>query len=82
MSERENRSWQFNVAFWAITAPMVPVAVILVILVMINPFWFRQDFAGWVETKVNRFSAWRFERLKPLYYKDNFFDILKNPKDL
>ena len=82
MGAKENRSWQFNVAFWAITVPVFPVILILVIMVLINPFWFRMEFAGWVETKVNRFAAWRFERLKNLYYKDNFFDILKNPKDL
>jgi len=79
---KENRSWQFNLAFWTITLPVVPFAVLLVIMVMINPFWFREDFAGWAETTVNRFSEWRFKILKPLYYRDNFFDILKNPEDL
>jgi hypothetical protein len=74
-------SWQFRVAFWAITAPIIPFVVLLVILVVMNPFWFREDFAGLVELKINQFSKWRFEKLKPLYYKDNFFNILKNPED-
>lgn len=82
MNTKENRSWQFNLAFWALTVPMIPVFVGLVILVLINPFWFRMDFAEWVELTVNKFSSWRFNILKPLYYRDNFFDILKNPKDL
>ena len=82
MSTKENRSWQFNLAFWSLTLPMMPVFLLLVILVLINPFWFRMDFANWVERSVNRYSAWRFEKLKPSYYKDNFFDILKNPEEL
>jgi len=70
----------FRLAFWALTIPAIPVILILVILVIINPFWFRLDFANWVELTVNRFSRWRFEKLKPLYYKENFFNILKNPE--
>lgn len=79
---KKNMSIKFRLCFWAITAPIVPFIIILVLLVMINPFWFRMDFANWVEGLVNKFSAWRFEKLKPLYYKDNFFEILKDPDSL
>jgi len=75
-------SLKFNICFWAITIPFIPIILLAVILVLINPFWFRMDFANWVETKVNRFSKWRFEKLKPLYYKENFFDIIKDPSRL
>lgn len=79
---KKNMSIKFRLCFWAITAPLVPFITILVLLVLINPFWFRMDFANWVEGLVNKFSAWRFEKLKPLYYKDNFFEILKDPDSL
>ena len=75
-------SLKFNICFWAITIPFTPIIILGVILVLINPFWFREDFAGWLELTVDRFSKWRFNKLKPLYYKDNFFDILKDPRSL
>jgi hypothetical protein len=75
-------SLKFNICFWAITIPFTPIIILGVILALINPFWFREDFAGWLEQIVHRFSKWRFNKLKPLYYKDNFFDILKDPSSL
>lgn len=37
---------------------MVPVCIML-ILAIINPFWFRSSFFNWVERTVNRLSIWR-----------------------
>lgn len=78
----KNLGFKFRLCFWVITIPVIPIILLAVILVLINPFWFRMDFANWVEGSVNKFSAWRFKKLKPLYYRDNFFEILKDPKTL
>lgn len=37
---------------------LVPV-LIMVLLAVLNPFWFRSDMFDWVEKTVNRFSRWR-----------------------
>jgi len=37
---------------------LVPVVTVLV-LAVINPFWFRDRFFNWVERTVNRVTIWR-----------------------
>lgn len=37
---------------------IVPVFVALLIAIL-NPFWFRSEMFGWVETTVNKISRWR-----------------------
>jgi len=32
---------------------------VMLILAIINPFWFRSSFFNWVERTVNRLSIWR-----------------------
>jgi hypothetical protein len=37
---------------------IVPVFIALLIAIL-NPFWFRSEMFGWVETTVNKISRWR-----------------------
>lgn len=36
----------------------VPV-VLLLLIAIVNPFWFRDQFFNWVERSVNRITIWR-----------------------
>ncbi|CAB4133383.1 hypothetical protein UFOVP257_165 [uncultured Caudovirales phage] len=47
-------------AFWfAITLLAFPPILIMLILVVLNPFWFRDQFAEWISAKVDMISKWR-----------------------
>jgi len=37
---------------------LLPILIVL-ILAVINPFWFRDTFFNWVERTVNRLTIWR-----------------------
>jgi hypothetical protein len=37
---------------------LLPVLV-LILVALLNPLWFRDDFFRWVENTVNRFARWR-----------------------
>lgn len=70
---------QLKIAFWSITAPLlVPVAV-LVILAIINPFWFRISMINWVENVARKMGEWRDNKTYVKYYYDkaNLFNTLK-----
>ena len=44
---------------WAVVVvAIVPITAVL-LLAVINPFWFRNTFFEWVEHGVNRLSRWR-----------------------
>jgi hypothetical protein len=37
----------------------LPVLVVIVLLAILNPLWFRDAMLNWVERRVNQFSRWR-----------------------
>ena len=46
--------------FWfTITLLALPPILFTLILVLLNPFWFREQFAEWVSVKVDNISTWR-----------------------
>jgi hypothetical protein len=70
---------KYKMAFWSITAPaMIPFAM-LVILAIVNPFWFRNDFINWTEKFARRVAEWRdgIGYVKYYYDKAHLFDTLK-----
>jgi hypothetical protein len=52
-----------HVVTYAILLPVI----LAVLIAVINPFWFRDNFFRWVETKVNQVSQWRNYRTYALY---------------
>ena len=60
MTRNGGRFWRAQAASLVLTylVMLLPVLVML-LLAVINPFWFRDRFFNWVERTVNRLSIWR-----------------------
>ena len=69
---------KYNLGFYAITLVVSIYIVPMVLLSVINPFWFRQDFGEMVQDQIHNLALWRKEILKPITNKYIAFDILKN----
>lgn len=44
---------------WLIVAVCIVPVFLALLVAVLNPFWFRTQFFGWVERGVNRLSRWR-----------------------
>lgn len=66
-----------SLAFWAITLCMSLIIVPVWMLCMLNPFWFRSDFAHWVSDLMRSWSRWRAHILKPMHDRYKLFDVIK-----
>ena len=53
-----NFYWAMTFHWLVVAAAIVPVALVL-LLAVINPFWFRDSFFSLIERAVNRLSRWR-----------------------
>jgi hypothetical protein len=58
------RAMAFHYAVVAVA--IVPVFVVL-LLAIVNPFWFRDSGFNWVENRVNQLSRWRNYQKYKLY---------------
>lgn len=55
-------------SFWfVVTAFAITPVLVLVVLAVLNPFWFRDGFFRWVENSVNKLARWRNYRQYALY---------------
>jgi len=70
---------QYKLAFWSFTAPALIPFLILVLLAIINPLWFRSDMINWTERLARKVAEWRDEKTYVKYYynKAHLFDKLK-----
>ena len=70
---------QYTLAFWSITGPIMIPVLVIVILAVVNPFWFRNDFINWIERLTRKIAEWRDEKtfVKRFYDKAHLFDMLK-----
>ena len=70
---------QYNLAFWSITGPLLVPFLVLVIVAILNPLWFRADLIGYTEKLSRKVAEWRDEKTFVKYYYDKFtlFDKLK-----
>lgn len=59
--------WRAMLFRYAVTYTILLPVIALVIVAVINPLWFRDNFFRWVETKVNQISQWRNYRTYALY---------------
>lgn len=70
---------QYKLAFWSVTGPALFPFMVLVLLAVINPLWFRTDMINWVERFSRKIAEWRDEKtyVKYFYDKAHLFDKLK-----
>lgn len=70
---------QYKLAFWSVTAPALIPFLVLVLLAIMNPLWFRSDFINWTERFSRKVAEWRDEKtyVKYFYDKAHLFDKLK-----
>ena len=61
------RYYQAQAFRYAITVPCIPFVALMLLLAVINPFWFRDRMFTFVERKVNEFSRWRNYRMYAIY---------------
>lgn len=59
--------WRAWFTHWGIVAFIMPAFLVLIILALVNPFWFRTDFLNWVERSAARSARWR-DRIKYRVY--------------
>jgi len=70
---------QYKLAFWSITGPFLVPFLVLVLIAILNPLWFRADMINYVERLSRKVAEWRDEKTYVKYYYDKFtlFDKLK-----
>ena len=71
---------KYELAWWTITIVASVYIVPLVLLSVINPFWFRQDFTEMVQEQIRNLSTWRRDKLKPIFNKYREFEILRSKR--
>ena len=65
---RDGGNYYRAIAFWyAITSVSLPIVAVVLLVAIINPFWFRDSFFRWVENTVNKIAKWRNYRQYALY---------------
>jgi hypothetical protein len=70
---------QYRIAFWSVTGLLFPFFFVIVLLGIINPFWFRNDMLSWIERLARKTAEWRDGLVYVKYYHDKafLFDKLK-----
>ena len=69
------------VAFWySVTLVFIPIVAVLLVVAILNPLWFRDDFFRWTENTVNKMAKWRNYRQYALYLgcDPEYWHTLKN----
>ena len=59
MTRTGGRYWHALAFRLALTWPLLPFVLILLLIAIINPFWFRDSMFNWVERRINEFTRWR-----------------------
>jgi hypothetical protein len=67
MTRTGGRYWRALSFRLAMTWPLLPFVLILLLVAIINPFWFRDSMFNWVERKINAYSRWRDYRQYAIY---------------
>jgi hypothetical protein len=44
---------------WVTVVLTMPLVFCVLLVAIVNPFWFRDSFFNWVERLVNRYTRWR-----------------------
>ena len=59
--------WRAMVFRYAVTYAILLPVLAVILVALINPFWFRDSMFRWVETKVNQIARWRNYQQYRLY---------------
>ena len=70
---------KYNVVFWTVSTPLIPIALGLVVVALLNPIN-RYGFMNVVEAIVYKMCAWRnnLPIVKFHYEKAHLFDMLRD----
>lgn len=52
---------------YAVTYAIILPVLAVILVAVLNPFWFRDDFFRWVENTVNKIARWRNYKQYALY---------------
>ena len=52
---------------YALTYPALPLVLLALVVAVINPLWFRDDFFRYIERKINQFAQWRNYKQYAIY---------------
>ena len=65
---REGGNYYRAIAFhWTVVAVLILPVLLVLLIAIINPFWFRDDMFRFVENTVNKLSRWRNYQKYHLY---------------
>lgn len=67
LTKEGGRYYRAEIFFWSFTAMMFLPLLLLLLLAMINPLWFRESFFLWIQGRVNAMSTWRSEKTYRIY---------------
>lgn len=70
--------WHVRTQWWALTILLILAISPLLLVALLNPFWFRVPFFEWVEDLASSLRRWRDDVMKPQLNKYKLFDFLKD----
>jgi hypothetical protein len=53
------RFYRAMIFHWITVGVALPGLVVVMLLAVVNPFWFRESMFDWAERQINQFSRWR-----------------------
>lgn len=59
LTPQGGRYYQAMTFHWAIVGLLIVPVITVLLVAVINPFWFRNAMFEWVERRVNQLSRWR-----------------------
>lgn len=70
---------KYLIAFWSVTSILLIPMSIIVIVAILNPFWFRDNMLRWVERFAGKMGEWRdsIPFIKHAHDKAHLFDTIK-----
>ena len=61
-------NYRLAIAFhWAFICAVIGPVLIMLLIAIVNPLWFRDDFFSWVENSIHKISKWRDYRKYAIY---------------
>lgn len=76
-----NPETELRIRFWLYTSVTMIVILPVMLLVVINPFWFREQLILWFDGWMTRLFNHRTEYLRPYADKANLFDYIAGAKN-
>lgn len=70
--------FRYRVLWWTITIFTLTVMAPLLVVALLNPLWFRDDFFRWAEAQLYRMSGWRDDFMEPHVKKYRLFATIKD----